>query len=223
MNIQTFQNDEIGNIRGLLKDGEPWFLAGSVCRALGVKDSSKVVRDIEKHYKDARVRVPTSSRILVDTKGGKQWATIIPEHMLYAIVFRSRKKKAVTFQAWVLNEVIPSIRKHGHYRQEGILVRKQETDAIAEFVEYAKSLGSTKPEMYYIHFTKLANSLMNINPGQRDNLTPEQLEDLALAERIIERNIKRCINEGLPYKECYREIKRRTDQFPLLATATPHQ
>ena len=34
----TFTNETIGELRGFMKDGEPWFLAGQVCGASGSKD-----------------------------------------------------------------------------------------------------------------------------------------------------------------------------------------
>ena len=52
--VQIFTHPTIGEIRGFIKDGEPWFLAGQVCRNLGIKDSAKAVRDIEQKYKKCR-------------------------------------------------------------------------------------------------------------------------------------------------------------------------
>ena len=37
----TFENPTLGTIRGFIdkKTGEPWFLAGQVCRCLGIRNS----------------------------------------------------------------------------------------------------------------------------------------------------------------------------------------
>ena len=86
--VQIFSNPIIGEIKGLIKNGEPWFLAGDVCRGLGIKDSAKAVRDIETKYKNAGVEGTTSSRTLVQTKGGKQQVVIIPEPILYELIFK---------------------------------------------------------------------------------------------------------------------------------------
>ena len=89
--VQLFSHPDLGELKATIKNGEPWFLAGDVCRVLGIKDSAKAVRDIESKYKNAGLEVTTSSRTLVQTAGGKQ--------------------KAVLFRAWVTGEVLPSIRK----------------------------------------------------------------------------------------------------------------
>ena len=73
--VQLFSHPDLGEIKATIKNGEPWFLAGDVCRVLGIKDSAKAVRDIEAKYKTAGVKVATSSRTLVDTAGGGYKAT----------------------------------------------------------------------------------------------------------------------------------------------------
>ena len=116
--VQLFSHPDLGELKATIRNGEPWFLAGDVCRVLGIKDSAKAVRDVESKYKSAGLEVTTSSRTLIQTAGGKQQAVIITEQVLYELIFNSRKQKAVLFRAWVAGEVLPSIRKHGFYRAE---------------------------------------------------------------------------------------------------------
>ena len=51
--------------------GEPWFLAGDVCRVLGIKNSSKAVSDIETKFKTAGLKGIYSSYTLLETAGAK--------------------------------------------------------------------------------------------------------------------------------------------------------
>lgn len=106
------------------------------------KNSSDAVNEIVKKLKTAGVKGVGTSDTLLETAGGKQQVTIINEQILYELIFNSRKQKAVLFRAWVTGEVLPSIRKHGFYRNKGKIIRRVETDAIKEFIEYAKSNGS---------------------------------------------------------------------------------
>lgn len=39
--MQVFNNDQFGKIRAITRDGEPWFVAVDVCRALEVDDTGK--------------------------------------------------------------------------------------------------------------------------------------------------------------------------------------
>ena len=156
-------------------------------------------------------QVTTSSRTLVQTAGGKQQAVIITEQVLYELIFNSRKQKAVLFRAWVTGEVLPSIRKHGFYRAEGKMIRKVETDAIKEFIEYAKSNGSQSSERYYTIITKATNSILGISTGERDSLTATQLEHLAMVERVIAVD-KQGIEKQMNYKDIYRLASSKAKQ-----------
>ena len=202
--VQLFSHPDLGEIKATIKNGEPWFLAGDVCRVLGIKDSAKAVRDIEAKYKTAGVKVATSSRTLVDTAGGRQQVVIVTEQILYELIFNSRKQKAVLFRAWVTGEVLPSIRKHGFYRNEGKMIRRVETDAIKEFIEYAKNNGSSSSERYYTIITKATNEILGIEKGQRDSLTASQLEHLAMVERVIASTLMQGIEKGMNYKDIYK-------------------
>lgn len=202
--VQLFSHPELGELKATVKNGEPWFLAGDVCRVLGIKNSSKAVSDIESKFKNAGLKGLYSSYALIKTAGGQQKATIINEQILYELIFNSRKQKAVLFRAWVTGEVLPSIRKHGFYRAEGKMIRKVETDAIREFIEYAKNNGSKSSDRYYMIITKATNEILGIEAGQRDNLTASQLDHLAMVERVIANTLNDGVEKGMNYKDIYK-------------------
>ena len=204
MSIQLFSHPDLGELKATMKNGEPWFLAGDVCRALGIKNSRDAVNEIGKKLKSAGVKDVGISDTLIKTQGGNQKATIINEQILYELVFNSRKQKAVLFRAWVTGEVLPSIRKHGFYRAEGKNIRKVETDAIRDFIEYAKNNGSQGSDRYYAIITKATNDILGIQAGQRDNLTASQLEHLATVERIIATVLNDGVAKNLNYKDIYK-------------------
>ena len=52
---------------------------------------------------------------IVDNLGRTQKATFITEPQLYFVLMRSDKPKAKPFRQWVVNEVLPTIRKTGSY------------------------------------------------------------------------------------------------------------
>ena len=211
--IQVFNNPELGEIRGFMKDGEPWFLAGEICRALGIKNASDAIAAIEQKYKNADIKGVGSSYTLLDTKGGKQRAVIIPEPFLYELIFNSRKVKAVKFRAWVTNEVLPAIRKHGFYRTESKGIRRTETDAIQQLIKHAESQGSKNANMYYTNVTKMAHSIIGIDAGERDSLSITQLQQLGIIESVILLAINEGIEQNLPYKEIYQSAKERAQSL----------
>ena len=87
-------------------EGEPWFVAADVCRALGLGNSSKAIMPLDDDEKGITIS---------DTLGGKQEMTTINEPGLYSLILRSRKPEAKAFKRWITHEVIPAIRKTGGY------------------------------------------------------------------------------------------------------------
>jgi len=104
--IQIYTNQRFGDVRAITKDGEPWFVAADVCRALDLGNSRMALTRLEDDEKGV---------ILTDTLGGKQEMSTVNEPGLYSLVLGSRKPEAKAFKRWITHEVIPAIRKHGMY------------------------------------------------------------------------------------------------------------
>ena len=100
-------------------------------------------------------------------------------------------------------------------RQAGKLTRKAETDTIQKLVEYARSQGSTHPDMLYMTYSKLANKMAGIQ--KRDEATVMQLNNLSLMENIILHVIDMGILTGKHYKEIYKDCKKRLEAVKDLA------
>jgi len=93
-------------LRCIMRDGDPWFVAADVCNALDVKDTSMACSRLDDDERGTSI---------VGTPSGQQEMTIINESGLYSLILTSRKPEAKKFKKWVTSEVLPSIRKTGHY------------------------------------------------------------------------------------------------------------
>lgn len=102
--MRIFENEQFGKVRTVVRDGEPWFVAADVCRALEIDRSQS--RRLDEDEKGV---------YSIHTPGGAQDVTIVNEPGLYSLVLRSRKPEAKAFKRWITHEVIPSIRKTGGY------------------------------------------------------------------------------------------------------------
>lgn len=98
-------------------------------------------------------------------------------------------------------------------RIEGKAVRRTETDAIKALVEYATANGSSNAKMYYTNITRMTNSLLSIESGMRDNLDHKQLQQIKVAETIVEMAIRDGLNAGLDYKDIYKLCKERVSSI----------
>lgn len=105
--LKTFQNPKFGTIRTTTINGEPWFVAVDVCKALEIQN-----------HKDAIGRLDEDEKTgvdLTDPHGRVQNTNCVNEPGLYALVLGSRKPEAKAFKRWITHDVIPTIRKHGAY------------------------------------------------------------------------------------------------------------
>ena len=109
--MRIFEREEFGQIRTTTIDGEPWFVAADVCRALEIdRTAARRLDDDEKGVRS------------IHTPGGPQDVTIVNEPGLYTLVLGSRKPEAKAFKRWITHEVLPSIRKTGAYATDSRLM-----------------------------------------------------------------------------------------------------
>lgn len=101
--IKVFENAQLGAVRTVLVNGEPWFVAADVCKALDIINPADAIKRLDE---DERGRF---------NLGRQGEANIVNEYGLYALVLGSRKPEAAAFKRWITHEVIPDIRKYGMY------------------------------------------------------------------------------------------------------------
>lgn len=100
--LKIFENPEFGKVRVVDRNGDPWFVASDVAKALGYENPS---RDVQRRCKKVNKFSPTKS---VGTP-----YNIIPESDVYRLIMWSNFPNAERFRDWVCEEVLPSIRKTG--------------------------------------------------------------------------------------------------------------
>lgn len=105
--ITEFKRDSIGTIRTSVDQFmHPLFCLKDACLILGIKN----VSDAKK-----RLRADGIKKITVETSGGFQNLLYINEPNLYRLIFQSRKEEAQAFMDWVVEDILPSIRRIGRY------------------------------------------------------------------------------------------------------------
>ena len=117
MNDLAIFRYEGADVRTILIDGEPWFVAADVARVLGYRMASDFTRRLDDDEKGTH-----SAR----TPGGVQDVSIISESGLYIAVIGSQTETARDFKRWITREVIPAIRKTGMYSADHSIILKTE-------------------------------------------------------------------------------------------------
>lgn len=104
--IDTFEGT---TIRRTIINGEPWFVAADVCKAINIKNCSQKCKDIHKDDKTTIYSTESGSNY-------KHNLIYINESGLYDLILSCRtNKKTTDFRRWITKDVIPSIRKTGSY------------------------------------------------------------------------------------------------------------
>lgn len=112
MNTPQIFNFEQNEVRTFLENDIPYFVANDVAKTLGYKNPSDATN---KHCKKA---VKTWGS---DSLGRRQKFKIIPESDVYRLIIKSNLPSAEKFESWVMEEVLPQIRKHGMYATDELL------------------------------------------------------------------------------------------------------
>ena len=163
------------NIRAVMVDGNPWFVAADVCSAVGIKHSASAMRALDNDEKGVHS---------MHTPGGQQDFTIINESGLYTLILRCRD--AVTpgtipyrFRKWVTGEVLPQIRQTGRYVREELSPADKAQKVVASFMPAILEAMKTGEKQEYN---------VPLNPGYRDHIhSPEGV--LGLAEHSLLMNL----------------------------------
>lgn len=112
--IQVFNNDTQGfHARTVTDDNDTvWFVAKDIATDLEYKEST-----VNNAINALMQSVPEiwKGKKQIFTPGGEQEMLCLTEQGVYFFLGRSDKKKALTYQIWIANDVVPSIRKHGVY------------------------------------------------------------------------------------------------------------
>lgn len=106
--LAVFSFQEEHQVRVVMINGDPWFVANDICNALSIQNVTQAI---------ARLDEDERSMFNIGRQGQ---ANIISESGLYTLILRCRDavKQGTTawrFRKWVTNEVLPSIRKNGEY------------------------------------------------------------------------------------------------------------
>lgn len=179
--------------------GQSWFRANEICEILGYANPRQAVK---KNCKPKGV----STRDTL-TEGGLQSATYISEGNLYRLIIKSKKPDAEAFEDWVMEEVLPSIRKTGGYYMT--ITREQYLDWFDGYLHGPMTLR--------LEAQKAADEKEKLRLQNVQKRLDAKLEVNNLKERItiLERQIDRLRDGGLKVKEQY-EILLRGKRYAYL-------
>ena len=129
-------NFQTNAVRTIAENGEIWFVAKDISKALDYSQSSTaavIFQSVPDEWKGIKP---------IDTLGGRQKLLMISEQGLYFFLGRSDKPKALPFQKWLAGEVLPSIRKTGSY---SVSISKAQQGELATLIAERFPSGKDRP------------------------------------------------------------------------------
>jgi prophage antirepressor-like protein len=177
--LQVFTNDAFGTIRTVEHEDKVFFCGRDVAIALGYKDP---VNAIKQHGRGVAFHHP-----ITDALGRTQDARFITEGDLYRLIFSSKLPAAQDFEAWVVDEVLPTLRRHGVYAIDELLDNDEFLEhALTQLrAERAKRLAAEQalleaaPKVSYYDVVLESDSLLTITEIAKDyGLSAKKLNSL---------------------------------------------
>lgn len=103
--LQVIKHPKFGQLSVIIINGKEMFKAKDCAMMLGYKDTINAIKQhckgVVKHH--------------LPTKGGIQEVSLIPEGDVWRLIIRSKLPQAVEIEKWIMDEVLPTIRKTGTY------------------------------------------------------------------------------------------------------------
>lgn len=114
-NLQIFKNEQFGQVRTLSIEDKPYFVGKDIAEILGYSNPTKAVSMHCKNGIKEVIDVTSQNGNAHNKARNTQTMTLIPEGDLYRLIIKSKLPKAQKFEEWVMDEVLPTIRKTGGY------------------------------------------------------------------------------------------------------------
>lgn len=174
--LQIFNSEEFGDIRTAEIDGKPYFVGTDVAKALGYNNPRDAV---SRHCKGVVKRdTPTSS--------GIQSMSYINEGDLYRLIMKSKLPSAEKFESWVMDEVLPTIRKTGSYRKPLTTVEQIQVIATG-FLDHEERLNRLENTMTIDYAQQeairdLVSSVVIAHLGGKESNTYKEIGKKVFAE-----------------------------------------
>ncbi|CCV46285.1 hypothetical protein V5E43_002621 [Yersinia enterocolitica] len=193
------------------------FIAKDVAEALGYKDTKKAIAAHCKRAKliDLRCSVGGEANHPPIISAGNPNAKAIPESDVYRLIMRSKLQSAERFEEWVVEEVLPNLRKHGGYmvgqetlsEEEQAYINERHATARRAFTISGVLLNSVKRSKATTHrimgLIEVACQIA-VRSGDNELDTMTRAANLMYQEGLFDHCRKRVANAAMQLNHEYR-------------------
>lgn len=209
----------------------------SLIVANGVGNEHRAVLQLIRLYENDLKEFGTLTFEMRKTKGRPQEVYTLNESQTYFLLTLMRNNDVVVkFKKELVKEFVKmkkaliqiqvqhQNKEWQQARLDGKAIRKETTDAIKDFVEYAVKQGSTNAVRYYSNISTMENKALFILEQKFDNirevLNNHQLSTIKTADRIVYEALQEGMERNMNYKDIYKMAKERVESLAKLVKPT---
>lgn len=199
--IFNYQNQEV---RTVIQDGQPWFVAKDVAEILGYANTKDAISSHVDEEDKTIIQRSEMTTFEIPNRG----LTVINESGLYSLILSSKMPDAKKFKQWVTSEILPTIRQTGQYGEPKVLTEREGQIQSLELLLDNLKRSAEMEQQINIHEKKI----LELNTKVDEQITIDHGEQRriqkAVATRIYSFTDDKNERNRL-FKELYREIKDR--------------
>lgn len=187
-------NYEGAELRTLLIEGEPWFVAPDACRMLDLRDTTSALKMVDVDDKQ-NLRRSEGPHFPEGLDSRIHTINVVNESGMWALIFQSNKDQARRVRRWITGTVLPEIRRTGSFNAPAQVIaalpdRKQLAQMVIE-AEEARELAEARVAELEPK-ADLADTYLTAQGGAR--LVREAAKLFGMKERDLRRFL---VDEGL--------------------------
>ncbi len=113
--LKIFNNEQFGEIRTIEENNKVLFCGSDIAKALGYGNAPDAISRHCRCIVKRDIPHPQSADKQIEV-------SFITEGDVYRLITHSKLPSAEKFESWVFDEVLPSIRKHGMYAVDELII-----------------------------------------------------------------------------------------------------
>ena len=170
--FKIFSKENLGSVRTVLLNNEPWFCIKDICDILGLTNPTVVTQRLDE---DEVTKFNLGSKVGI--------TNFTNESGLYTLILRSDKPEAKPFRKWITSEVIPAIRKTGKYEEKPMTSAQYLLQQAQWMVEAENRMNNIENDVAQTNQSigNMKKDITRIEHNERRTLTSNHLTVIAYA------------------------------------------
>lgn len=202
--LQQIFNYQDQEVRTVIQDGQPWFVAKDVAEILGYANTKDAISSHVDEEDKTIIQRSEMTTFEIPNRG----LTVINESGLYSLILSSKMPDAKKFKRWVTSEILPTIRQTGQYGEPKVLTEREgQIQSLELLLDNLKRSAEMEQQI-----NKHEKKILELNTKVDEQITIDHGEQRrvqkAVATRIYSFTDDKNERNRL-FKELYREIKDR--------------